>query len=64
MKKNLTYISGESVSSGHCDKLLDCAGNALLSNYIAFDKDSQVGLEALVVNNKFFMLKNDISCTY
>ena len=53
--KNLMYISAESVSEGHCDKLLDCAGSTLLDNYIAFDPYSQVGIDALAVGNKFFI---------
>ena len=48
----MSYIfSSESVSEGHPDKLADQISDAIIDNYLAFDKDSKVACETLVTTN-------------
>ena len=41
-------FTSESVSEGHPDKMADQISDALLDNYLAFDKTSKVACETLV----------------
>ena len=41
-------FTSESVSEGHPDKMADQISDALLDNYLAFDKNSKVACETLV----------------
>ncbi|MCX2744552.1 methionine adenosyltransferase [Mangrovivirga sp. M17] len=42
------FFTSESVSEGHPDKIADQISDALLDNFLAFDKNSKVALETLV----------------
>ena len=44
-------FTSESVSEGHPDKLADQISDAIIDNYLAFDKDSKVACETLVTTN-------------
>ncbi|MEQ8242476.1 S-adenosylmethionine synthetase N-terminal domain-containing protein, partial [Fulvivirga sp.] len=41
-------FTSESVSEGHPDKVADQISDALIDNFLAFDKDSKVACETLV----------------
>ena len=45
-------FTSESVSEGHPDKMADQISDALLDNYLAFDKNSQVACETLVTTGQ------------
>jgi len=48
----MSYIfTSESVSEGHPDKLSDQISDAIIDNYLAFDKNSKVACETLVTTN-------------
>jgi len=48
----MSYIfTSESVSEGHPDKLADQISDAVIDNYLAFDKNSKVACETLVTTN-------------
>ena len=47
---NYTFTS-ESVSEGHPDKLADQISDAIIDNYLAFDKNSKLACEVLVTTN-------------
>ncbi len=48
----MSYIfTSESVSEGHPDKLADQISDAIIDNYLAFDKNSKVACEVLVTTN-------------
>ncbi|NMM49804.1 methionine adenosyltransferase [Marinigracilibium pacificum] len=42
------FFTSESVSEGHPDKVADQISDALLDNFLAFDKNSKVAIETLV----------------
>ena len=44
-------FTSESVSEGHPDKLADQISDAIIDNYLAFDKNSKVACETLVTTN-------------
>ena len=44
-------FTSESVSEGHPDKVADQISDAIIDNYLAFDKDSKVACETLVTSN-------------
>ncbi len=45
----MSYLfTSESVSEGHPDKIADQISDALIDNFLAFDKDSKVACETLV----------------
>lgn len=48
-------FTSESVSAGHPDKVADQISDALLDNYLAFDKDSKVACETLVTTGQVVM---------
>ena len=45
-------FTSESVSEGHPDKMADQISDALLDNYLAFDKKSKVACETLVTTGQ------------
>ena len=45
-------FTSESVSEGHPDKMADQISDALLDNYLAFDKNSKVACETLVTTDQ------------
>ena len=45
-------FTSESVSEGHPDKMADQISDALLDNYLAFDKSSKVACETLVTTGQ------------
>ena len=50
--KKMSYVfTSESVSEGHPDKLADQISDAIIDNYLAFDKNSKVACETLVTTN-------------
>jgi len=46
------YFTSESVSEGHPDKVSDQISDALLDNFLAFDKNSKVACETLVTTGQ------------
>ena len=47
------YIfTSESVTEGHPDKMADQISDAILDNFLAFDKDSRVACETLVTTGQ------------
>ena len=46
------YFTSESVSEGHPDKVADQISDALLDNFLAFDKNSKVACETLVTTGQ------------
>ncbi|MFK7757286.1 MAG: methionine adenosyltransferase [Flavobacteriales bacterium] len=46
------YFTSESVSEGHPDKVADQISDALIDNFLAFDKDSKVACETLVTTGQ------------
>lgn len=46
------YFTSESVSEGHPDKVADQISDAILDNYLAFDKNSKVACETLVTTGQ------------
>ena len=56
----MSYIfTSESVSEGHPDKLADQISDAIIDNYLAFDKNSKVACETLVTT-KLVVLAGEI----
>ena len=50
---NMRHLfTSESVSEGHPDKMADQISDALLDNYLAFDKNSKVACETLVTTGQ------------
>ena len=54
MKKNFLFTS-ESVSEGHPDKVADQISDALIDNFLAFDKNSKVACETLVTTGQVIL---------
>ena len=48
-------FTSESVSEGHPDKMADQISDALLDNYLAFDKNSKVACETLVTTGQVIL---------
>jgi len=49
----MSYLfTSESVSEGHPDKVADQISDALIDNFLAFDKDSKVACETLVTTGQ------------
>ena len=49
----MAYLfTSESVSEGHPDKVADQISDALIDNFLAFDKDSKVACETLVTTGQ------------
>ena len=48
-------FTSESVSEGHPDKVADQISDALIDNFLAFDKDSKVACETLVTTGQVFL---------
>lgn len=46
------FFTSESVSEGHPDKVSDQISDALIDNFLAFDKDSKVACETLVTTGQ------------
>ena len=52
----MSYLfTSESVSEGHSDKIADQISDAILDNFLAFDKDSKVACEALVTTGQVIL---------
>lgn len=61
----MAYLfTSESVSEGHPDKIADQISDALLDNFIAFDKDSKVACETLVTTGQVILAGEVKSKTY
>ncbi len=53
---NMTYLfTSESVSEGHPDKVADQISDALIDNFLAFDKNSKVACETLVTTGQVIL---------
>ena len=62
--KNNYLFTSESVSEGHPDKVADQISDALIDNFLAFDKDSKVACETLVTTGQVFLAGEVKSKTY
>ena len=52
----MAYLfTSESVSEGHPDKVADQISDALIDNFLAFDKDSKIACETLVTTGQVFL---------
>ncbi len=52
----MSYLfTSESVSEGHPDKIADQISDAILDNYLAFDRSSKVACECLVTTNQIIL---------
>ena len=52
----MSYLfTSESVSEGHPDKVADQISDAIIDNFLAFDKDSKVACETLVQQVRSFL---------
>ena len=63
MKDNYLFTS-ESVSEGHPDKVADQISDALIDNFLAFDKTSKVACETLVTTGQVILAGEVKSKTY
>ncbi|WP_338731677.1 methionine adenosyltransferase [Mangrovimonas cancribranchiae] len=57
-------FTSESVSEGHPDKIADQISDALIDNFLAFDKDSKVACETLVTTGQVILAGEVKSNTY
>jgi S-adenosylmethionine synthetase len=57
-------FTSESVSEGHPDKVADQISDALIDNFLAFDRDSKVACETLVTTGQVFLAGEVKSKTY
>lgn len=61
----MSYLfTSESVSEGHPDKVADQISDALIDNFLAFDKNSKVACETLVTTGQVFLAGEVKSNTY
>jgi S-adenosylmethionine synthetase len=61
----MSYLfTSESVSEGHPDKVADQISDALIDNFLAFDKNSKVACETLVTTGQVFLAGEVKSKTY
>ncbi|MDO1502542.1 methionine adenosyltransferase [Winogradskyella maritima] len=61
----MAYLfTSESVSEGHPDKVADQISDALIDNFLAFDKDSKVACETLVTTGQVVLAGEVKSNTY
>lgn len=61
----MSYLfTSESVSEGHPDKVSDQISDALVDNFLAFDKDSKVACETLVTTGQVVLAGEVRSKTY
>ena len=61
----MSYLfTSESVSEGHPDKIADQISDALIDNFLAFDKNSKVACETLVTTGQVVLAGEVTSNTY
>ena len=61
----MSYLfTSESVSEGHPDKVSDQISDALIDNFLAFDKNSKVACETLVTTGQVILAGEVKSNTY
>ena len=61
----MSYLfTSESVSEGHPDKVADQISDALIDNFLAFDKNSKVACETLVTTGQVILAGEVKSSTY
>ncbi len=61
----MSYLfTSESVSEGHPDKIADQISDALIDNFLAFDKESKVACETLVTTGQVILAGEVKSKTY
>ena len=61
----MSYLfTSESVSEGHPDKIADQISDAILDNFLAFDRDSKVACETLVTTGQVILSGEVNSSTY
>lgn len=58
------FFTSESVSEGHPDKIADQISDALIDNFLAFDKDSKVACETLVTTGQVILAGEVKSSAY
>ena len=57
-------FTSESVSEGHPDKIADQISDALIDNFLAYDKDSKVACETLVTTGQVVLAGEVKSSAY
>ena len=64
----MSYLfTSESVSEGHPDKIADQISDALVDNFLAFDKNSKVACETLVTTGQVILageVKSNVYLNY
>lgn len=55
MKNNITYITSESVTQGHPDKICDFIADSILDAFLKEDEYSRVAVEVMASNNKIYI---------
>ena len=61
----MSYLfTSESVSEGHPDKIADQISDALVDNFLAFDKNSKVACETLVTTGQVILAGEVKSTVY
>src|SRR5690625_7479146 len=61
----MAYLfTSESVSEGHPDKIADQISDAILDNFLAFDKNAKVACETLVTTGQVILAGEIKSNTY
>ncbi|MDR3129674.1 MAG: methionine adenosyltransferase [Tannerellaceae bacterium] len=58
------FFTSESVSEGHPDKVADQISDAILDEFLAYDKDSKVACETLVTTGQVVLAGEIKSCAY
>jgi S-adenosylmethionine synthetase len=58
------YFTSESVSEGHPDKVADQISDAIIDNFLAFDKNSKVACETMVTTGQVILAGEVKSKTY
>ena len=56
MKKKITYLfTQETISDGHPDKIVDSVTDAILDEYLRYDKTVKLGCEGMAMENLFIL---------
>ena len=62
IQKTMSYLfTSESVSEGHPDKVADQISDALLDEFLAYDKNSKVACETLVTTGQVVLSRISIN---
>ena len=55
MKDKVYYLTSESVTQGHPDKICDFIADSILDAFLKEDKYSRVAIEVMASNNKIYI---------